>query len=118
MTPEPAPNLLRAVHALGEQMCAALRDDDLDAFFGFVEQRTALLEQLQAYTHPSEVDPEWETTATALAAQHDVLTAALAGQERRMSEALRALERFKDARHRYGAQPNPRPGILGRHFHG
>jgi hypothetical protein len=99
------PNLLEAVYAVGQQMCSALHADDLETFFGLVQERGTLLEKLHRYAHPAEIDPNWERTAAALAQQQTLLNEALADQEQRMSEALHALERFKDARTVYAQRP-------------
>lgn len=111
------PNLLQTICDLGERMCTALGADDLDTFFGLMQERSLLVEELKAYESPADVDPDWRHTAAALEAQHKVLAEAMAAQEQRVGEALSALHRYDTARDSYTAPDSP-SSILHRDVRG
>ena len=45
-----------------QQCDAALAAEDLVLFFDLVAERGTLLEELDLYKHPSEIDPNWQDT--------------------------------------------------------
>ncbi len=104
-------SLLRRIYLLGHDMVSVLHKGDLELYFEMLEKRGTLLEELDLYKHPSEIDPDWQEIATALQEQHQVLTAALAEQEGRMQEELAGMHRYKGASRSYN-QTAARPQIL------
>lgn len=102
----PPQNLLQAILSTGHQMAEALAVGDVDAFVALTAERGALIARLDAYGHPSELDPDWMRTSAALAEQHQQLAQAVAEQERHMGETIRSMHRFKDARSRYQTRPS------------
>lgn len=110
-------SLLRKIYDKGQEMASALQNDQVEPYFQLVEERGTLLEELDRYEHPSEIDPDWQEIATALQEQYQVLTTAIAAQERRMQEELAAVQRYKGASRSY--QPSARPAqILNQNLHG
>lgn len=96
---------------MGEKLSSALAEGDLDSYFDLLDERGTLLEGLNEYQHPSEIDPDWLEISEALQEQHYVLTIAVAERERQMQEALTELERFKGAARTY-QRSEPRAQIL------
>lgn len=111
------PNLLQKIFALGESMGTALDSEDLDQFFALTEERGTLLEGLNAYEHPAEICPDWQQLASALKEQHQRITGAIAAQERRLTEGLGSIEKYKGAQQSYSSPP-PRNSILHQDVHG
>lgn len=109
--PSSEPTLLQRIYDVGERMQAALYNDDLDTFFQLTEQRGTLIDDLQAFTHPREIDPDWHDVADALEEQQVAINEALATQEQRLADALNNRERFKEARQQYHSSA-PRSRIL------
>ena len=109
--------LLNTLHAVGERMCTALEQDDLDVFYPLLEERAGLIRQLSTLGRPTTADAAWEALATAIRGQQDRLATALAHQERQFSEAVGALYRARTARRRYRARPH-RPSLLHKNLHG
>lgn len=104
-------SLLRKIYRLGQSMAAVLDTGDLEHYFQLLDERGTLLDQLDGYRHPSDIDPDWQDIALALQEQHQVLTAAIAEQERRMQEELAGMQRYKGASRSYHRQ-EARPQIL------
>lgn len=104
-------SLLRDLFLMGERLASALVDGDLDSYFDLLDERGTLLDGLNAYQHPSDIDPDWQEISEALQEQHHVLTIAVAEREREMQEALAELERFKGAARTY-QRSEPRAQIL------
>lgn len=98
-------------------MCEALVNDDLDGFFELAERRGTLIGELRSADHPSDVDPEWQTTADAMARQHETLTRELARQQERLQRAMGGAERYRHARQQYAERPGPSQ-ILHRNVRG
>ena len=111
------PSLLHTIYALGDRMCAALESNDLDAFFGLLEERTVLIDQLATFDHPSEVDSNWADLAPALNQQQHRINRALGAQEQQVSEAIGAHYRFRNARQRYHERP-AHSRFLNKNLHG
>lgn len=106
-----ATNLLEDLLAVGEQMKKALDGGETDAYLELLEKRGTLLDAISAYPHPSEIDPNWKTTAAALSGQHDQLVEAAEAQCRRMQEALTRMKQVEGARRSY-RQASGRRNIL------
>lgn len=106
----PSPNVLEALYGVGQQMQAALANDDLERFFALVAERGTLLESLKAYAHPADITPDWEQTAAALGEQYRMITEAMAAHEDRLGVALATQERYRDAHQRY--HPPPASGTI------
>ena len=116
-SPPTHPTLLHEIYDIGEHLLTALAGEDLEAVFTLMPERGALIERLNAYSHPADITPEWESIATRLAAQHRTLSRALSEQEHRLSHTLGNIGRYKDARHSYGA-PAPSGGLLSHNLKG
>ncbi len=112
-----APHLLRDLYATGEQMCGALKSNDLNTFFNLVQERETLITQLRGYAHASEVDPDWERYAALMKSQHHDLQQAMTERQQQMAQMLEGFVRFKEAKRSYAAHPRPE-GILHEHVHG
>jgi hypothetical protein len=104
-------NLLSAIYALGEQMLEALSQQQQGTFLSLFAQRGALLEDLQAFSHPDEVTPHWQQQAAALAKQHRHLMDAVGKQEQLMAEAMAGAEQNRQAHQSYH-QKTPLSSIL------
>ena len=101
--------VLDGLYGLGERLCLALEAGDIDAVVQLVEERGALVEQLQRFAHPTEADPAWQAQAAALQAQHEAIVEAAAAHEQRLEAALEALGHVKHARARYHERPSRAP---------
>ena len=97
-------------------MRAALEADDMDAFFALLDQRGALVEQLDARKAPK--GELWARRADALAQQHTALAASIQAQQQRLAEALNTLAQVKQAKDRYGKRRTTPPRILNKHLCG
>ena len=106
------PHLLARIHALGEDLCAALAGESIEQADALMQERGVLVEQLKTYGHPSEVCADWQRYAAQLAAQHQVLSEVMRAQEERLREAQRGLHRFRGAQHSYGAPAGRTTGQL------
>lgn len=100
-------NLLRAIHALGEQMLEALSQQQRDTFLSLVAQRSALLDGLQAFSHPSQITPDWQEQAAALAEQHRHLMDAVQAQEQYMTDMMAGAGQNRQAHQSYHQQTTP-----------
>lgn len=109
--PQIEDSLLRKIYLLGQEMASVLQNGDLEHYFELLDERGTLLEELNGYQHPSEIDPNWQEIAAALKEQHEILTAALADQERKMQEELAGMQRYKGASRSYH-RPEERSQIL------
>lgn len=109
--------LLQEIYDLGVHMCAALEANDVDGFCDLVAQRGVLLDQLNTYADSITVSAEWNQMSARLRKQHETLTASITRQETRLQEALRSINRYKDARRSY-AGTEARGGILHHHVQG
>lgn len=104
-------SLLRNIYLIGQEMASALQQGNLEHYFELLDERGTLLEEILGYQHPSEIDPNWKDVASALQEQYEVLTTALAEQERKMQEELGGMQRYKGASRSY-QQSEARPQIL------
>lgn len=110
-------NLLRAIYALGEQMLEALSQQQRDPFLLLVAQRNDLLDELQAFSHPAQITPDWQQQAAALAQQHRHLMDAVKAQEQHMAEAMADAEQNRRANQSYH-QKTPLSPILNPNLRG
>lgn len=110
-------DLLEKIYALGENMRVALESEDVEAFYTLVEERGALLDQLNACANPLERSDAWNQIAERMREQHRILTDALARQEMRLQNSLGSLNRYKGAQRSY-AGIEPRGTILRNHVKG
>ncbi len=111
------PNLLLAIHTLGDQMYDALQSDDLETFFSAMEQRTGLIEELAATRQNPFPDEALVQMAPMLAEQQQRLTEAFAAQEQRLREAIGEQMRLRTAHRKYH-QRTPRRSLLNKNLHG
>ena len=96
-----AAGLLHQIFDVGEKMRSALESDQIDEYLELLAQRGTLLDSLQGYKHPSQIEPEWQPICEAIAGQHELLTAALADCESRLQDELLKLGKTKGARRSY-----------------
>jgi len=106
-------SLLQNILLRGEELSSALVSGDLENYFELLDQRGRLVDRLQEFQHPSEIDSDWRGVSEALRKQHQVLTYAFTERERQMQEELTELERFKEAARTYQIV-EPRTQILNR----
>lgn len=98
------PSLLQQLLEVGEAMSAALEGDNMERFSTLLAERDALLEQLLAFEHPSEVDADWKIYQRALVEQHEELEQAMQEAMGRRTQALHEMKQHEDAARQY----NPR----------
>ncbi len=103
--------LLEQIYDLGERMCAALADGDVDGFQEAVQERGELLKRFGAARDAAQGTEAWEAVVARLREQHEELQVLTARYESRMQETLETMSRFKDARKSYAA-PSSRGSIL------
>ncbi len=96
---------------LGDKLKDALEKGEMDTYFDVLDERGTLLDAILAYRHPSELDTDWKTTASALAHQNDALMEAAELQRRRMQNEMIRIEQVKEAQRSY-AQLTAPPNIL------
>ena len=99
---------LHAIHACGEQLCAAVLAGDLSAAVDHVRERGRLVDALRALGPADGLTPDERVAAAAVAAQggafFDAATTAAAALDR----AREALAHERRAQSRYGAAaPGP-----------
>jgi hypothetical protein len=111
------PNLLQEILLLGDQMLAAIKEDNLDLFLERANERSTLVEQLAAYETPAQVASDWEKLVPAYTEQHRLLTDVLRTYESKLGQARLGHNRFRDAWRSYHAHPNRRR-ILNKHLRG
>lgn len=104
-------DLLEDLLAAGRSMQNALERGRLERFFELLDERSALLDDLFASRHPSDITAEGKVRASELAAQHDALMEAAVAQQQRMEDSLNRIEQVKAARRSYSASPG-RSSIL------
>lgn len=117
-TAEPAafsPGLIRDLYEVGENMRAALREDDTDRYLELIEERGTLLDKMRRYDHPSQIDENWRELADVLRTQQSELMEEALQQERRIQEALGRLEQLKSAGRSY-QEVSPRRNILDKNL--
>lgn len=102
------PNLLHTILDVGHRIAAAIERQDLEAYLTLVPLRKQLIEQLSAYTHPAEIDPEWERMIPAFVEQDNHIAAHLAVWERDLAEDIHAVRRMRHAQQRYQPPAAPR----------
>ena len=112
-----SPNVLDGLYALGERLCLALEVGDVETVALLMQERGALVERLQDFAHPAEVDPDWQRHASALQQQHHAIVDAATAQKKQFEEALEALGHVKRARARYNERPARAP-ILNKNLRG
>lgn len=110
-----ASHLIQDLLSIGDQMKTCLENGDLDTFYDLVSERGTLLETLQSYRHPSEIDENWEERATVLSDQNAELMEAAETQRGRMKDAVTRLEQVKEAQRSY-LRPGGRPNILNQNL--
>lgn len=101
--------VLDALFSLGERLCLALEAGDVDTVVRLVEERGVLVEDLQRFAHPAEIDPDWRQYAAAFKQQQRAIVEAAAAHEQRLAAALEALGHVKHARARYGERSTRAP---------
>lgn len=107
-----SPNLLARIYHLGERLRAALDAERLEAASALVQERDLLVQRLEAFNHPSEVDPSWQQWRDRLAAQHEALTEALAVLMRQTTDTRQHVETLSHAQREYGASHVSPSGVL------
>ena len=112
-----SPTLLDGLYALGERLCLALEAGDVETFACLMQERGALVERLQSFAHPADVDPDWQQHASALQQQHHAIVKAATARKEQFEEALEALGHVKRARARYHKRP-ARASILNKNLCG
>lgn len=108
--------MLDEIFTLGESMRTALEADDMDAFFALLDQRGALVEQLDARRAPA--GDVLAGRADALARQHTALAVSIQAQQQRLAEALNTLAQVKQAKDRYGKRRAAPTRILNKNLCG
>jgi hypothetical protein len=111
MTPT-SPSLLARIYDLGEQLRAALAAERLESAAALVQERDLLVQRLEAFNHPSEVDPSWQHWRDRLADQHKTLTKALATRMRDTTDTRQRVETLSHARREYGDSHVSPSGVL------
>lgn len=107
-----SPSLLAKIYDLGERLCEALERDRIESAAALAQERDLLVERLEAFDHPSEVDPAWKQWRSKLAAQHAALTSALTTLDERTTDMRRQVETLSQAHEQYGKSHAPPSGVL------
>jgi len=105
-------SLLAKIYDLGNQLLEALKQNRLESAAALAEERDLLVERLEAFNHPSEVDPAWKQWRSKFAAQHEALTEALTALNNQTTDARRQFEILSQARKQYGTSHVSPSGVL------
>lgn len=115
-TPSPPdtarPSLLARIFELGEQLLAAIAAGRLVAAAALVQERDLLVSRLEAFHHPSEVDPSWKQWRDRLAAQHEALTDAFTARTQQTTDTRHHVETLTQAHRRYEQDHASPSGVL------
>ena len=99
--------LLDGIHALGEQLRAALENGAVDTFVDLMNQRGALVERLSALAPPTWVAGEKDEQAARLKRQHATLLASATVHEQRLVDAQGVLKQIQQAKTQYSRRSAP-----------
>lgn len=114
--PPSSTDLLAAIHDLGERLCAALRQNRLESAAALVQERDLLIQRLEAFNHPSEIDVAWKQWRSKFTAQHEALTRALTALDAQVTDTRRQIEVLSRAHETYGATHASPSGVLHPNF--
>lgn len=112
-----ASTLLQQIADIGDRMIQAGHEGDVEALHTLAAQRGTLIAELEAYSSPADVDPDWKSLVTAIESQYQLLSRTMADLEQRISAELDGVQRFSSARKSY-SPVQPRTGILHDHVRG
>jgi hypothetical protein len=98
-----SPRLFERIYRLGERLVAALRAERYESATALVQERDLLVQRLEAFQHPSEVDSSWTQWRDRFAAQHEALTEAFAAHTERTTDQRRRVETLSHAHREYRA---------------
>lgn len=104
--------LFERIYQLGERLVDALEAERFESAAALVQERDLLVERLEAFQHPSDVDPSWHQWRDRFAAQHEALTAAFATHTERTTDQRRRVETLSHAHREYGASHVSPSGVL------
>lgn len=110
--PASSPRLLQKIYDLGEELCAAIEQERLESAAALVQERDLLVQRLEAFNHPSEVDPAWKQWRSKFSAQHEALTNALAVLDEQTTATRRRVETLSRAHEQYGTSHASPSGVL------
>jgi 2-oxoglutarate dehydrogenase complex dehydrogenase (E1) component-like enzyme len=97
---------------LGEHLRAALETERFESAAALVQERDLLVQRLEAFHHPSEVDTSWKQWRDRLAAQHEALADAFAAHTQRATDERQRVETLSHAHRTYGASHASPSGVL------
>ena len=106
------PSPFARIYRLGERLLAALQAERLETAEALVQERDLLVQRLEAFQHPSEVDASWKQWRTRLAAQHEALVSAFAAHTEQATDQRRRVETLSHAHRKYGSTHAPPSGVL------
>ena len=107
-----SPSLFARIYRLGEQLRAALEAERFESAAALVQERDLLVQRLEAFHHPSEVDASWTQWRNQLAAQHEALIDAFATHNERATDQRRQVETLSTAHREYGTPYASPSGVL------
>lgn len=105
-------SLLAAIYDLGEQLRDAIEQRRIESAVALVQERDLLVQRLEAFDHPSEVDSEWKQWRSRFAAQHEALTHALAALNEHTMDTRRRVETLSQAHAQYRTSHASPSGVL------
>lgn len=111
-SPDDRPNLFARIYRLGERLLAALDAERFESAAALVQERDLLVQRLEAFHHPSEIDSSWTQWRARFAAQHEALTEAFAAHTERTTDQRRRVETLSHAHREYGASHVSPSGVL------
>lgn len=93
--------LLARIYDLGEQLCEALERHRLESALALIQERDLLIQRLEDFNHPSEVDPAWKQWRVKFATQHEALTRAFAALDEHTLHTRQRVETLSRAHQQY-----------------
>lgn len=111
-----APSLFARIYRLGQRLTAALQAERFESATALLQERDLLVERLEAFDQPSEVDPSWNQWRHRLAAQHETLVEALTALSRQTTDTRQHVDTLSHAHREYGAAHVSPSGVLHPNF--
>jgi hypothetical protein len=111
-----SPRLFERIYRLGERLLAALEAERYESATALVQERDLLVQRLEAFHHPSEVDSSWTQWRNRFAAQHEALTEAFTAHTERTTDRRQRVETLSQAHREYGASHASPSGVLHPNF--